>query len=159
MARSSAATCSTSPTARTTPTWSSTPASTQAAFFAWVQREGFGPGFVPRNAKHAQWSNRLDISIHQDFPVGFDRVSGRFFVRMYNLMNFLDDNWGKVYDAHFFSQQVVNSVVNDDGQFVFTRFSRSERHQPARDPFALAGALGFRDPLLNLRRSFTDRTA
>jgi hypothetical protein len=94
----------------------------QAAFFAWVQREGLGPGFVPRNAKHAQWSNRLDISIHQDFPVGFDRMSGRFFVRMYNLMNFLDDNWGKVYDAHFFSQQVVNQTVNADGQFVFERF-------------------------------------
>ncbi len=93
-----------------------------AAFFDWIQREGLGPGFVPRNAKHAQWSNRLDISIHQDFPVGFDWVSGRFFVRMYNLMNFLDDNWGKVYDAYFFSQQVVNQFVNDDGQFVYTRF-------------------------------------
>ena len=37
-------------------------------------------------------------------------------------MNFLDDNWGKVYDAYFFSQQVVNSDVNDQGQFVFERF-------------------------------------
>ena len=58
----------------------------------------------------------------RDFPVGFDRVSGRFFVRMYNLLNFLDDNWGKVYDAEFFSQEVVNSDVNADGQFVFERF-------------------------------------
>ena len=95
----------------------------QQAFFAWVQAQGFGPGFVSRNSTHARWSNRFDFSFHQDFPIGVDRLKGRFYTRIYNFGNFLNDDWGKVYDAQFFTPQVVTSSVNDEGQYVFERFS------------------------------------
>ena len=94
-----------------------------AEFFDWVQRQGFGPGFVARNSTHARGTARFDVGVHQDFPVGSSRVNGRFFVKMYNLMNFLDDNWGKVYDAEFFSREVLAIDVNEAGQYVFERFT------------------------------------
>ncbi len=95
-------------------------------FFDWAAREGLGPGFVSRNSTHARWSSRVDFGVHQDFPLGADRLDGRFFVRIYNLLNLLNDDWGKVYDASFFTPEVVAIDVNDEGQYVFERFSEEE---------------------------------
>ena len=95
-------------------------------FFDWVGRQGLAPGFAPRNGNHAAWSTRLDFGVHQDFPVGFKNVSGRFFAKMYNLLNFLDDGSGKVYDAVFFTPQVVDSDVNAAGQYVFNDFTERD---------------------------------
>ena len=91
-------------------------------FFDWVAQMGFGPGFVPRNSTHAKWTDRLDLGVHQDFPVYGD-VSGRFFVRIYNFMNLLGDGNGKVWNNDFFANEVVQSVgVNAAGQYVFDQF-------------------------------------
>ena len=38
-------------------------------------------------------------------------------------MNMLDDSKGIQYDAQFFSQQVVDSNINDAGQYVFNTFT------------------------------------
>ena len=92
-------------------------------FFAWVQRMGFGPGFVARNSTHARWSNRVDFGVHQEFPLGASRLKGRFYVKMYNLLNFINDDWGKVYDAPFFTPRVVDASVNAAGQYVFEDFT------------------------------------
>jgi hypothetical protein len=91
-------------------------------FFAWVREQGFGPGFVERNETNARWSNRIDLGVHQDFPIGFG-LEGRVFAKVYNFGNFLNDDWGKVYDAPFFTPQVVDSSVNDEGQYVFEDFT------------------------------------
>ncbi len=94
-------------------------------FFDWVQQQGFGPGFLPRNSTFAPWTTRVDISIHQDFPL-FKETNGRFFVRVYNLLNLIDNSLGKVNDAAFFSNQVVDIDVNAEGQYVFERFSERD---------------------------------
>ncbi len=47
----------------------------------------------------------------------------KIFVKVYNLGNMLNDSWGHVNDAQFFSVQVLNSSVNDAGQYVFERFN------------------------------------
>ena len=96
------------------------------AFFDWVGRQGLSPGFIPRNGTNARWSGRVDLGINQDFPIGLKRANGRVYLRMYNLLNFIDDDWGKVYDAFFFTPQVVSSNVNSAGQYVFTDFDESE---------------------------------
>ena len=44
-------------------------------------------------------------------------------MKIYNLGNLLNDKWGHVNDAQFFSQQVVNNSVNDAGQYVYTNFN------------------------------------
>ena len=38
----------------------------------------------------------------------------------------LSDDWGGQYDAAFVSEQVVESSVNDAGQFVFEQFNTPE---------------------------------
>ncbi|MBZ0112562.1 MAG: carboxypeptidase regulatory-like domain-containing protein [Thermoanaerobaculia bacterium] len=94
-------------------------------FFAWVEREGLDSGFVSRNARHARWTSRLDFGVRQEFPVGFG-LRGNFFIKMYNLLNFIDDDWGKVYDAPFFVPEVVATDVNAEGQYVFTDFEEPD---------------------------------
>lgn len=91
-------------------------------FFSFVDREGLRPGFVPRNSKHADWSTRIDLGIHQDVPTTIGRTTGRIFFRMYNFTNFLNKGWGKVNDAVFFTPVYVESSLNDAGQYVFEDF-------------------------------------
>ncbi len=91
------------------------------AFFDWVGQQGLAPGFVSRNGTHALWTTRVDLGANQDFPL-FGKVSGRFYVRMYNFLNFINDDWGKVNDAFFFTPQVVDARVNDAGQYIFRDF-------------------------------------
>ena len=91
-------------------------------FFSWVSREGLSSGFVPRNGTQAKWSNRFDFRIDQEFPTGGD-TRGRVYLKMYNVGNFLNEDWGEVWDAQFFSVQVVESDVNDEGQYVFNSFT------------------------------------
>jgi hypothetical protein len=95
----------------------------QAAFTNFVNREGLGAGFVGRNAQHARWSYRLDLRVDQELPTFIEGTSGRVFFKMYNLTNFLNDDWGQANDAQFFSVQMVESSVNDAGQFVFEEFN------------------------------------
>lgn len=94
----------------------------QAAFNAFVAAEGLSPGFQARNGQHAKWSTRFDFRVDQEIPF-FGDMKGRLFLKIYNLGNMLNDEWGHVNDAQFFSVQAVNSTVNDDGQYVFERFN------------------------------------
>ncbi|MDE0509217.1 MAG: hypothetical protein OXI17_11350 [Gammaproteobacteria bacterium] len=93
-----------------------------AAFSAFVEREGYGAGFVGRNANHADWSSRLDLRIDQQLPLLFG-ARARGWIKIYNLLNMIDDELGLQYDGQFFSQQVVTSSLNDRGQYVFERFT------------------------------------
>jgi outer membrane receptor for ferrienterochelin and colicin len=91
-------------------------------FFAFVNENGLEPGFVPRNSLHTDWRKLVNLSIHQDLPV----VGGshaRLFVRVYNLGAFINEDWGRVIDAPFFTPVFVESSVNSDGQYVFEDFT------------------------------------
>ena len=93
------------------------------AFMAWVDREGLKSGFQKRNAQYAKWSTRFDLRIDQELPTFIGKSRARLYAKVYNLGNLLNDEWGHVNDAEFFSVQVVNSSVNDDGQYVFENFN------------------------------------
>ena len=93
------------------------------AFFAFVQREGLDPGFVPRNSQHADWSTRIDLGVYQDVPTGLGSSTGRVFFKVYNVTNLLNNDWGKVHDARFFTPVFVESSVNAAGQYVFEEFN------------------------------------
>ncbi len=92
-------------------------------FFAFVAREGLSTGFAPRNGQHARWSKRLDFFFAQEIPTGLGGANGRIYLKMYNVGNFLNEEWGQVWDAQFFSVQVVDSGINDAGQYVFEEFN------------------------------------
>ena len=112
------------PTGATDPNVIFEPGFNQAAFFDFVSREGLETGLQTRNDDHAKWSYRLDFRIDQELPTFIDGTHGRLFFKMYNLTNFLNDDWGQANDAQFFSVQVVNSSVDDvTGQYRFERFN------------------------------------
>jgi len=92
-------------------------------FFSFVSREGLEPGFVERNSANADWEKLVNLAIHQDIPVGPGGQQARLFLRMYNLGNFLNDDWGKVNDAPFFTPIFVDASLNSEGQYVFEDFT------------------------------------
>ncbi|MBV1906800.1 MAG: TonB-dependent receptor [Pseudomonadales bacterium] len=92
-------------------------------FFAWVEDENLGSGFVKRNQKNASWSSRIDIRIDQELPTFIEGVRGRIFFKLYNLGNLLDKDWGTVTDAQFFSIQQVDASVDGSGRFVYEDFN------------------------------------
>ena len=94
----------------------------QAAFNAFVQREGYDPGFVPRNENHVRWSSRMDLRIDQELPAFVDGAKGRIFLKVYNLLNLIDDDMGLQYDAQSSVQQVVTADVDAMGRYVYKTF-------------------------------------
>ena len=45
------------------------------------------------------------------------------YLKIYNLGNLLNDDWGRVTDAQYFPVRVVDADVDDQGRFVFNSFS------------------------------------
>lgn len=78
--------------------------------------------FVSRNAENARSSARIDLRIDQELP-SFAGVKPKLFMKINNVLNLLNDDWGAQYDAPFVSEQVVESSVNDAGQLVYEEFS------------------------------------
>jgi len=94
----------------------------QAAFFAWAAERGLGPGFTERNGYNTGWSSRIDLRISQEIPLPADFI-GRVYFKVYNLGNMLNDDWGEIVDAQFFTPEIVDASVDAQGRFVFEGFS------------------------------------
>jgi hypothetical protein len=77
--------------------------------------------FVSRNAENARSSARVDLRIDQDLPM-IGGVKPKIFLKINNVLNMLSNEWGAQYDAPFVSEQVVESSVNEAGQFVYQNF-------------------------------------
>ena len=56
----------------------------------------------------------------QIFNIG--KSKAKFYIKIYNVGNLIDDSWGQVNDAEFFTVPAVRAHVNDAGQYVFDRF-------------------------------------
>ena len=96
-----------------------------AAFEAFARREGLGTGFQKRNENFADWSYRLDLRVDQEFPL-FGDVKGVGYLKVYNFLNMLNDDWGVQTRAQFFSQEVVDMTLDDQGRYVFERFTERD---------------------------------
>ncbi len=122
------------PTGPTDPNVVFSPAFDQAEFFAWVDAQGLAPGLTERNGFNADWSTRFDLRISQDLPLPGD-FTGRLYFKVYNFGNLLNDDWGKITDAQFFTPVPVSgAIIADTGQFWYERFSERsiERVYPNR---------------------------
>ncbi|MFM1897506.1 MAG: hypothetical protein RLZZ385_2580 [Pseudomonadota bacterium] len=93
-----------------------------AGFSAFITDRGLSQGFVERNDDYSKWSGRLDLRLDQEIPLFFADSRARVYLKIYNFLNMLDDEWGQQYDAQFFSPDVVQSTVNAQGQYVFNNF-------------------------------------
>ena len=96
-----------------------------AGFDDWIQRNGYDGtrgGFVPRNDKHADWTTRFDFRFDQEIAL-FGDARGKLFLKIYKLGNLLNDDWGQVTDAEFFSQQIIQADIDAEGRYVYLRYS------------------------------------
>lgn len=97
-----------------------------AAFFNWVESEGLGAGLTERNERYTEWSTRFDLRVSQEIPLPAN-LSGRVYLKVYNLGNLLNDDWGKIVDAEFFTPEFVDgSVIESTGQFFFNTFDEAD---------------------------------
>jgi hypothetical protein len=77
--------------------------------------------FVSRNDENARSSLRVDFRVDQDLPM-VAGVKPKAFLKIYNVLNMLNSDWGAQFDAPFVGEQVVESSVNSAGQFVYEDF-------------------------------------
>ena len=99
-------------------------AALQTEFFAWINKNNLKPGFVGRNSVSTHSSTRLDLRIDQEFPLGVDGLKARAYLKIYNFTNMLNSDWGRVYDAEFFSRDVVDvSGLTPAGAYIYEDFS------------------------------------
>jgi hypothetical protein len=95
-----------------------------AAYSAFIADQGyaqFAGGFVPRNESFAAWSSRLDLRIDQELPLMFG-TRARAYLKIYNVLNMLNDEWGVQYDNEFFAQEVLTTSIDNQGRYVFEEF-------------------------------------
>ena len=99
----------------------------QAEFFAWVASEGLSPGLTERNQRNADWTTRFDLRISQDIPLPGD-LSGRLYLKVYNIGNLLNDDWGKISDSVFFTPEYVDADIDPNtGQFIYNSFGNFDQ--------------------------------
>jgi len=77
--------------------------------------------FVSRNSENARSSARVDLRVDQELPT-IAGVKPKIFLKVNNILNLINSDWGAQFDAPFVSEQVVESSVNGAGQFVFENF-------------------------------------
>ncbi len=82
----------------------------------------FQGGFLPRNESHARWSTRMDLRIDQEIPFFFG-TRARAYLKVYNMLNLINDEWGVQVDAEFFSQEVVDMSLDSMNRYVFNEFT------------------------------------
>lgn len=96
------------------------------AFDQFIAANGLARGeFVGRNAAGSKDTGRIDLRIDQEIP-GFGRLKPKVYLKINNLLNMINDDWGGQYDSSFVSEQVVESSVNSSGQFVYEGFNTPE---------------------------------
>ncbi|MDH3338832.1 MAG: TonB-dependent receptor, partial [Gammaproteobacteria bacterium] len=97
----------------------------QTAFFEWVKKRNLKGGkFVRRNGQESKVNSRIDLRVDQEIPLFMDDLKARAFLKIYNFTNMLNDEWGRQYDAEFFSQDVVDVSLDPSGAYVFEAFNR-----------------------------------
>ena len=91
----------------------------QQEFFDFAAANGLAGGtFAERNGVNATWSSRVDLRVDQEIPLFVDDLKARGFVKIYNLGNMLNSDWGRQYDAPFSSVRVVDGFY-DPGADVY----------------------------------------
>lgn len=96
------------------------------AFDEFIADNGLARGqFVSRNSAGSKGSGRIDLRIDQEIP-GFGRLKPKVYLKINNILNMLNSDWGAQYDAAFVGEQVIESNVNNNGQFVFEQFNEPE---------------------------------
>jgi len=96
-------------------------------FFNYLNEHGlnkFSGGIAGRNEFYSDWWTKVDLRIQQELPGFMNGHKVKAFFVIDNLTNFLNDDWGVLYEATFpQTAAVVDAAVNAQGQYVFNEFT------------------------------------
>jgi Carboxypeptidase regulatory-like domain len=97
------------PTGASDPAINFDPAFPVQELLDYAAANGIAPGtFAERNSVNAKWSSRVDLRIDQEIPLFVDDLKARGFLKIYNLGNMLNSDWGRQVDAPFSSMRIVD---------------------------------------------------
>ena len=113
------------------------------AFFSWVESQDLGTGFTKRNGTSSRWSTRFDLRIDQEIPTFVKGTTGLVFLKINNIGNLLNDKWGLQSDAAFFSQQVVDASIDDQGRYVYESFNNVDVNNTLESASVWDARIGF----------------
>jgi len=94
----------------------------QAAFFAFIEKQGLEPGIQKRNDHLSDWWGHLDLRIEQDFPGFFEKDKFSAFVVIKNFCNMLNDSWCVLKEAGFPRTDDVVNMDIVDGKYLYQQF-------------------------------------
>ncbi len=120
----------------------------QSAFFAFLDESGlsgYAGEIAPRNDWNSGWWTTFDLRIEQEFP-GFHpehRFAGYITIR--NFCNLLNDSWCTLEEVSFPRfQGVVELDGIDNGQYVYSEFTRPSGESRVADPSVYEIRIGLR---------------
>ncbi len=94
----------------------------QAAFFAFVKKEGLRPGIQKRNDRDSNWWGHFDLRIEQDFPGFFENDRFSAYITIKNFCNLLNDDWCVLKEVGYPRTDDVVEVDIVNGQYLFDEF-------------------------------------
>jgi hypothetical protein len=105
-----------------------------AGFDAFVNEFNLARGqIVGRNSQNADWWTKVDLRISQQLPGFTDSHRASAFLVIENFTNLINDSWGDFRQGSFVGDRVVETSLNDSGQYVYESFNASEQ-SVARSP-------------------------
>jgi hypothetical protein len=98
------------------------------AFDAFVDEFDLARGqIIGRNNQNADWWTKVDLKISQQLPGFTDGHKASAFLVIKNLTNLLNDSWGDFRQGSFVGDSVVETSLNDSGQYVYESFNTAEQ--------------------------------
>lgn len=100
-------------------------------FFARIKQLGldqYAGTFLPKGVSTSPWVSSMDLSIRQTIPGFTEGHSGTVYVTVTNVLNLLNDDWGKVYGTRFGTIN-LNDFAYDPAtkQYVYANVRASDK--------------------------------
>lgn len=106
----------------------------KAAFDQFVADHGLTRGEITgRNAYNADWWVKFDLKISQEIPGFAEGHKGQAYFVVKNVGNMLNDDWGVLKEGAFVGNRMVNTSINDEGQYVYNEFNEYNADQDTKN--------------------------
>ena len=106
----------------------------QAAFNKFIEDEGLTRGrIMDRNSLSSDWWFKADVRVEQEFAGFMEGHKASAFFVIENFTNLLNDDWGVLKEGNFL-QGAVEASVQDNGTYLYQRFTNPSAQSRQTDP-------------------------
>lgn len=106
-------------------------AADKTAFFERIKQLGldkYAGQYLPKGAGTSPWVSSMDLSIRQTIPGFAEGHSGTVYVTITNVLNLLNDDWGKVYGTRFGTINLNNFAIDPvTKQYIYSDVRSSDK--------------------------------